>query len=461
MTRHTLKHWRSSPMDRIQRIRSLKEKNKPKTIQGPQGESGPQGVQGVQGERGDTGKQGEKGPKGDVGPKGSVGPRGNVGPKGEKGDTGAVGIVWLGAWGTLIEYKVNDAVSHIGQSYICIKAHKSGISTEPGVAVNWDKYWDIIAERGKKGPSGSQGPAGSGGSGEATPDATSTVKGKLQLANDLGGTADAPTTPTAVHITGDEYIEGQKTFAGDIVGEAGATFTGDVYSESSMSAPLISGYDLDIGGRMAMASSQVPAATTSKTLFGAITNTATSITLSSIFTGSPNVSNFSYPYAFVIEPGTANEEYFVAPTAPVSVGSNRGRFDNVIRGWAGTSAIAHSSAVACYPTNKDTRPHGYIFPNPNSNPGLDWFTDVSISDSHDPIQIFLPPRYAWNGMAAPNTNQIVGVLFEEGDSKNIEIIEPTSGDVLVTFTGTGRKSAMFLFNTIVGSYIPISVFGGS
>lgn len=201
-------------MDRIQRIRSLKEKNKPKTIQGPQGESGPQGVQGVQGERGDTGKQGEKGPKGDVGPKGSVGPRGNVGPKGEKGDTGAVGIVWLGAWGTLIEYKVNDAVSHIGQSYICIKAHKSGISTEPGVAVNWDKYWDIIAERGKKGPSGSQGPAGSGGSGEATPDATSTVKGKLQLANDLGGTADAPTTPTAVHQTGNETVAGNKTFTG-------------------------------------------------------------------------------------------------------------------------------------------------------------------------------------------------------------------------------------------------------
>lgn len=36
------------------------------------------------------------------------------------------------------------------------------------------------------------------------PDATTTIKGILKLANDLGGTADTPTTPTAVHKTGNE-----------------------------------------------------------------------------------------------------------------------------------------------------------------------------------------------------------------------------------------------------------------
>lgn len=46
----------------------------------------------------------------------------------------------------------------------------------------------------------------------ATPDATTLVKGKVQLANDLGGTAAAPTTPTAVHLAGTETITGQKTF---------------------------------------------------------------------------------------------------------------------------------------------------------------------------------------------------------------------------------------------------------
>jgi hypothetical protein len=46
----------------------------------------------------------------------------------------------------------------------------------------------------------------------ATPDATSSVKGKLQLTGDLGGTSASPTTPTAVHLTGTETVTGIKTF---------------------------------------------------------------------------------------------------------------------------------------------------------------------------------------------------------------------------------------------------------
>ncbi len=40
------------------------------------------------------------------------------------------------------------------------------------------------------------------------PDATTTTKGIIKLANDLGGTADLPTTPTALHKTGDEIKDG-------------------------------------------------------------------------------------------------------------------------------------------------------------------------------------------------------------------------------------------------------------
>ena len=43
-------------------------------------------------------------------------------------------------------------------------------------------------------------------------DATSSIKGILRLTGDLGGTADAPTTPTAVHLTGSESISGSKSF---------------------------------------------------------------------------------------------------------------------------------------------------------------------------------------------------------------------------------------------------------
>jgi hypothetical protein len=43
------------------------------------------------------------------------------------------------------------------------------------------------------------------------PDATTTVKGKIKLAGDLGGTADLPTTPTALHKTGNEEKTGSLT----------------------------------------------------------------------------------------------------------------------------------------------------------------------------------------------------------------------------------------------------------
>lgn len=48
--------------------------------------------------------------------------------------------------------------------------------------------------------------------GSSVVDATSSVKGILKLTNDLGGTADLPTTPTAVHLTGNETINGTKNF---------------------------------------------------------------------------------------------------------------------------------------------------------------------------------------------------------------------------------------------------------
>jgi len=51
------------------------------------------------------------------------------------------------------------------------------------------------------------------GGGAATPDATSSVKGKLQLAGDLAGTAAAPTVPSAVKLTGAQTVAGVKTFS--------------------------------------------------------------------------------------------------------------------------------------------------------------------------------------------------------------------------------------------------------
>ncbi len=54
----------------------------------------------------------------------------------------------------------------------------------------------------------------------SVPDADASTKGKLRLTGALGGTADAPTTPTAVHLAGTETVSGDKTFTGT------ETFTG-------------------------------------------------------------------------------------------------------------------------------------------------------------------------------------------------------------------------------------------
>lgn len=66
--------------------------------------------------------------------------------------------------------------------------------------------------------------------GGTVPDATNTVKGKLKLAGDLGGTADLPTVPdlankandsAVVHNTGAETIAGNKTFTdATVIGDA-------------------------------------------------------------------------------------------------------------------------------------------------------------------------------------------------------------------------------------------------
>lgn len=63
------------------------------------------------------------------------------------------------------------------------------------------------------------------------PDATTVVKGIVKLAGDLGGTADAPTTPTALHRTGNESWTGQKSAANsNAVGNANLLQINNNYS---------------------------------------------------------------------------------------------------------------------------------------------------------------------------------------------------------------------------------------
>lgn len=114
---------------------------------GPQGTAGATGSQGTKGDTGDTGPAGPTGPQGPTGPTGLQGPTGLTGPQGPPGADGADGLIASIVAGTNVTIDNSDPANPI-------------INSSGGGTVN---------------------------------DATTTVKGVVKLAGDLGGTADLPT----------------------------------------------------------------------------------------------------------------------------------------------------------------------------------------------------------------------------------------------------------------------------
>jgi hypothetical protein len=101
----------------------------------------PRGDTGDTGATGDTGPQGPKGDTGDTGPQGLKGDTGDTGPT---GPAGPEGMNWLGAYNNSTAYVVDDAVSYLGSSYICILASTGNIPTNT-------TYWDLFAQKGADG----------------------------------------------------------------------------------------------------------------------------------------------------------------------------------------------------------------------------------------------------------------------------------------------------------------------
>lgn len=67
-------------------------------------------------------------------------------PQGLKGDTGEIGMDWQGAYNALTAYHINDGVSYLGSSYICIQAATGETPDVPG-----SLYWNLIAAKGSDG----------------------------------------------------------------------------------------------------------------------------------------------------------------------------------------------------------------------------------------------------------------------------------------------------------------------
>lgn len=140
-------------------------------IQGPVGPTGPQGACGVSGVAGACGVSGVAGVAGACGVSGVAGACGVSGTTGACGVSGVSGVAgaaggaaaWLGPWVTATPYAVDDIVSNGGSSWICIVAHTSGASTEPGVGGSYTDDWLLVAQKGACGVSGTTGSVGACG----------------------------------------------------------------------------------------------------------------------------------------------------------------------------------------------------------------------------------------------------------------------------------------------------------
>nr|MBC7612052.1 collagen-like protein [Pseudopedobacter sp.] len=134
------------------------------------------------GTTGSTGATGSQGPIGNTGPTGTTGGTGSQGPIGNTGSTGTTG------------------------------------TTGPAGPIGNTGPAGLTGSAGSTGATGPQGPAGADGSTLA--DASSTVKGKLQLAGDLSGSAAAPTVANNA-ITSAKILDG--TIATADLADAGIT----------------------------------------------------------------------------------------------------------------------------------------------------------------------------------------------------------------------------------------------
>lgn len=100
---------------------------------------------------GPSGAAGPSGPAGAIGPSGASGITGPQGPQGQAGPAGTPGINFRGDWLGNAGYQLNDAVSHLGSTWIAVAGNSA---VEPGTAPS---AWSLLAAAGLTGPTGSSG----------------------------------------------------------------------------------------------------------------------------------------------------------------------------------------------------------------------------------------------------------------------------------------------------------------
>lgn len=188
-------------------------------------------VTGCAGQEGTPGATGVPGPQGVAGVQGVPGATGPQGPTGPQGSRGAN---WVGGWSAITRYQVDDAVDHLGSSYVAVNTPVLGL--EPP---NTD--WQLVASvgatgaqgpQGLKGDTGLQGPAGLGSvvlleTGAGLTGGPISTTGTISIAP--GGVSNAMLASSGVTVTaGSGLTGGGPVSLGGTVSLAAADLAGDV-----------------------------------------------------------------------------------------------------------------------------------------------------------------------------------------------------------------------------------------
>lgn len=222
------------------------------TLKGDKGDTGPQGEKGEAGATGPTGPEGPRGPQGEQGPQGQTGPQGEQGPAGPKGETGS-GFKVLGYYGTKAALDAaQKATAQPGDAYGVGAAEPYDIYIFDGITGEFVNNGPLQGAKGDTGPQGPQGPKGDAGetgpqgprgevgpqgpTGPAGADGKTPVKGtdyftdadKEEVVQSAAESVASVYDPQGkrtdvfkyvddldsgvVHKTGDEDINGAKTF---------------------------------------------------------------------------------------------------------------------------------------------------------------------------------------------------------------------------------------------------------
>ena len=160
-----------------------------------------------------AGQEGSSGAAGTQGPQGVAGVQGVPGTTGPQGPAGSRGASWVGGWSALTRYQADDAVDHLGSSYVAVTAPVLGLPP-PGAD------WQLVAAAGATGAQGPQGLKGDKG------DKGDTGVGSVVLLETGAGLAGGPISTTGTISIAPGGVSNAMLASSGVTVTAGSGLTG-------------------------------------------------------------------------------------------------------------------------------------------------------------------------------------------------------------------------------------------